>query len=214
MAETYHNWFDRGKALVQNHRQAKWLLGDWLLDAEYDENVDTAAKAFGKEYPNWIRKAAKSFSYQYDTFLEFRRVAKIFPEPTRVGALSWNHHRVVAAVEDTDQRDKWLQQALKRGWCVSELRTRIADKSQTPSEPSHYDFSKKERKLIASLARQTNLSQRHVTRLIVRYFLMHGDLKGFVGLNKKPSQRESYLTELRAKNGRKLRRWRFAGIAA
>ncbi len=214
MSITYEEWVELGEPLVENHRNAKWELGDWLLASEYNDEQAEVMRDLGQEYPNWIEKAAMYHRYKYDTFLEFRRVAKAFPKPTRVGALSWNHHRVVATVDGADERAKWLDKALKKGWSVNELRLKVADKNELDSAPSAYDLTKKEQQTLASLAKKTNLSERHVMRLMVRYFIMHADLVQFVDMNKTPAKRESYMTELRAKNGGKLKRWRTARVAA
>jgi hypothetical protein len=180
---TYQNWLKRGKPLVQNHRQAKWELGDWLLEGKYDETKDTVAKELGQEYPNWIRKAAEKYGYQYETFLEFRRVASLFPTPTRVGKLSWNHHRVVATVDDPKKRNGWLDRAIHKKWSVGELRQRVAQKASTNRR--EIDYTKADRKKLKDLSQQTSLAERHLVKLIVRWFISKVDHKAFVARYKK-----------------------------
>jgi hypothetical protein len=209
MSSEYSEWLELGRPLVDNHRDAKWRLGDWLAQAQYDEDIDEATKECGQPYANWIKDASQSFQYKYETFLEFRRVAKAFPEPTRVGALSWNHHRVVVTVADPDKRAEWLQKALKKGWTVGELRTKMEHKTQKQSQ---FTFSEPELKKIKDLVRKTNLPERDVVRMLAKKYLKEGDLKSFVDLYKveKPVTRIAYQTELKAKNGGTLKRYKAA----
>jgi hypothetical protein len=171
-AQEFQTWLQRGAPLVQNHKEAKWALGAWLLE------VDVAQAAGGVTgnwwphqpghipYSEWIKMAAQHYGYTYDTFLQFKRVAAAFPPATRV-ALSWHHHQSVAAIESAAVRAEWLSLAKFAGWSSKELQQKvaIAKAGLTMSEAVQ----------LSQIAAVVGIAPGEVQVLIVRQFLATND---------------------------------------
>ncbi len=70
--------------------QSNWRLGDLALQ------VETTRGRHGKG----LQEYADSIKANYSTLVEYRTVAKKFPE--RSGTISWSHYQVVAARDDAE----------------------------------------------------------------------------------------------------------------
>lgn len=172
-AQEFQAWLNRGAPLVQNHKQAKWALGDWLLEVD----VAHAASALTGDwwphqpahypYSTWVSMAAAHYGYAYDTFLQFKRVAAAFPAATRVAGLSWHHHQAVAAVEGPEVRAKWLSLAKFAPWSSKDLQTKVS--------LTKYGLSISEAVQLSELAAVLGMAAGEVQVLIVREFLRKDD---------------------------------------
>lgn len=72
-APAFEAWIQRGETFVQNHKQAKWALGEWLLESEKEEGLVNwqAFVNWPNELPkNWVKDAAAHFGCKCDTFLQ------------------------------------------------------------------------------------------------------------------------------------------------
>jgi hypothetical protein len=164
-------WLQRGAQLVQNHKQAKWALGDWLLEADNAERVPVWPNQYLKQglLPpyEWIKAAAAHYGYTYDTLLQFKRVAAAFPPATRVAALSWHHHQAVAAIAEPAVRAEWLQKAKLAGWSSKNLQEKVS--------LTKWGLSIPEALKMAELAWALGMAADKVQVLIVREFLDKND---------------------------------------
>ena len=170
-AQEFQTWLSRGAPLVQNHKQAKWALGDWLLEAER-QPFQWPHEIQGLPPSLWLKAAAEHYGYKYDTFLQFIRVARIFPPTTRVAGTSWHHHLAVAAIADPAVRAQWLSDAISRKWDAKELQKRVSI--------TKHGLSVQEALQVASLAAALNIDNNQVQVLMLREFLQQGDLEKFI----------------------------------
>lgn len=204
-------WLARGEIVLPKASLSKWEVADWLLDAE-DAYYDLVPLN-----QNWIRRAADYFKIDYYWLLEHRRVGKIFPPSTRVANLSFGHHRVIAAIEDSDARARWLSNAENQHWSVTRLRKEIAaDRAASiraigdDFKDNYYTYSAEELAQLKDLQARMNLSEKQLTVVIVRRMLRSTtDLTGFIDLYKAstPPRRVAYQLSLGARNGGTLKRW-------
>ena len=107
----YADWQDVGKVLQHMERSIQWWIGDWL---NYGE------RTYGETYA----QAVEATGMKTQTLMNYASVASRVHLGTRVGSLSWSHHREVAALPPEDQ-DRWLSQAEREGWPLAELRRRM-----------------------------------------------------------------------------------------
>ena len=93
-----------------------WGLGDLLLYGE-------ARGDYGEMYSQALDATKKS----YATLTQSVRVAKAYPPPERVAAVSWSHHREAAGIKDPAVRSELLYQAAREGWSRETLRERVQE---------------------------------------------------------------------------------------
>jgi hypothetical protein len=172
-AQEFQAWLQRGGPLVQNHKQAKWALGEWLLEVDASQAASVHNGNWWPYQPNhhpycsWIKDAAQHYGYAYDTFLQFKRVAAAFPPATRVAPLSWHHHQAVAAIEDPKVRAEWLSLAKFYGWSSKELQQKVAI--------AKAGLSMAEAVQMSQLAGVLGMAASEIQVLIVREFLCKDD---------------------------------------
>ena len=177
-AQEFQAWLQRGAPLVQNHKQAKWALGEWLLEVDVAQAASTHNGNWWPHQPNhypysgWIKDAAQHYGYTYDTFLQFKRVAAVFPPATRVAALSWHHHQAVAAVDDPAVRAEWLRTAKLFGWPAKDLQQKVA--------VTKTGLSMAEAMQMSQLAATLGIAVGEVQVLIVRQFLRSANVNEFI----------------------------------
>jgi hypothetical protein len=103
-------WFADVCALVSDHKKQQWRIGELLLYGQQNFDLN---EPVGGCFHFTLPMVAKATEYDESTLQEYRRVARVFPEPTRVGSLSWHHHQAVAAERFTpEQRDDLLNEAV------------------------------------------------------------------------------------------------------
>jgi hypothetical protein len=173
-SQEFQTWLSRGAPLVQNHKEAKWALGCWLLEADVAQAASAHTGNWWPDQPDhipysaWVKAAAQHYGYTYDTFLQFKRVAAVFPTPaTRVAALSWHHHQAVAAVDDAAVRAEWLALAARNRWAANELQQKVAIAKS--------GLSVAEALQLSQVAAALGMAPAQVQVLIVRQFLATND---------------------------------------
>jgi hypothetical protein len=112
-------WFEEVCALVSDHKKQQWRIGDLLLYGQQNFDVNEPT---GGCFHFTLPLVAKATGYDESSLQDFRRVARAFPEPTRVGDLSWHHHQAVASSRFTaEQRDDLLNDALAYKYSAKQL---------------------------------------------------------------------------------------------
>jgi len=100
-----------------------WALGDLLL---YSETRGT----YGEMYSQAMDVTRKS----YATLTQAVRMAKAYPQPERVSAISWSHHREAASIKDPQERATLLHRAADQGWSREDLRAHVQElKGEVPT---------------------------------------------------------------------------------
>lgn len=88
---------------------SSWALGDWLL---FGEGV------YGERYAQAVEATRRSKA----TLQDYARVALLIPRSRRRVELTFHHHRLVAkAAMQPAEQDRWLDEAIERGWSVEEM---------------------------------------------------------------------------------------------
>jgi hypothetical protein len=106
-------WQRIGRQMYLITDSSAWWWGDWLV--------------FGEDrYPDRYRRALTETSLEYQTLRNYAWVARRFPASRRRDKLSFQHHVVVAALDD-DAQEFWLSRAEEHGWSRNELRRRIRE---------------------------------------------------------------------------------------
>lgn len=106
-----HEWAAAGRRIGAVGRCIQWLLGDWIAYGN--------AK-FGERYA----RAGKITGYDTQTLMNMVYVASRFPVSRRRENLSWSHHETLAGLE-SDEQDRWLDQATAHRWSVADLRMMV-----------------------------------------------------------------------------------------
>jgi hypothetical protein len=136
-------WLARGRELVAAHNGSHWRLGDWCNENPY-RNPDS--KDDRCEYS----KLADEVGIARTTLWTVAWVARHVPTSIRIDALSFTHHRLIAALPETDQR-YWLARADKECLSVGALRKALktpaapADPEQSAETPAPTDPVKERR---------------------------------------------------------------------
>lgn len=103
-----NEWATVGRRIGAVGRCVQWLLGDWIAYGN---------EKFGERYS----RASKITGYDTQTLMNMVYVASRFSNSRRREALSWSHHETLAAL-DPDEQDRWLDEAVRHRWSVSDLR--------------------------------------------------------------------------------------------
>ncbi len=105
---SYGRWEAIGRALWALEWGRLWWLGDWLTYGE---------RAYGER----AAQAEALGGYDYATLSGAQWVCSRIDADRRRPALSFAHHREVAALEPAEQ-ERWLTAAAREGWSLQELR--------------------------------------------------------------------------------------------
>ncbi len=119
---SFHDWAMLFPVLDQLQRGADWALGDWL---NYGE-------------PRWGEDHADAIEITHleDGTLQNRAwVARRIPQDQRDDRLSYTHHRIVAPIDDPDDRTRWLEMAYEKGWSTRTLQAEIDQARSAALEP-------------------------------------------------------------------------------
>ncbi len=112
---------DITERVIRMGDSSNWWIGDALAYLE----------RFRRDYPEALALLDRTYSSQKVLRWVAERVAPV----TRVTALSWSHHRLVASFELDEQR-YWLDEALRQGFTVRELDGAIAVARGTSRPPA------------------------------------------------------------------------------
>jgi hypothetical protein len=113
----FDGWASRLSAAALAARGGLWWLGDCLIYGEDRWGADAASSVLGP-----VETACLSEG----TIRAAAWVARAIPPGDRWAALSWSHHREVAALPAA-VRQGWLEQAAVNGWTRAELRAALSD---------------------------------------------------------------------------------------
>jgi hypothetical protein len=149
-------WEKRGRAVARSDKnlcetkdKVQWELGDWLLAGEHDPNGLKAR----------LRKRAKEITgYTWGNLKNYMWVSGAIKSSRRRDTLSYSHHREVAKLDEKRQ-DKLLDDAVKKGWSIRDLRKAITAKKNKGVLPMpdkvpviHVQLDKKKYATITKLA--------------------------------------------------------------
>ena len=110
------DWTVCGLRLQQIHDASNWWIGDWLNAGE-------------QRYGEMYAQAASETNIPEDRLMILKHVALRVDPITRRKELSWSHHREVAKLEK-DEQAYWLNEAIKNGWSVRELKEALRKKGR------------------------------------------------------------------------------------
>ncbi len=110
----YDEWLDLMKTLVRLETAFQFAIGDALIygEAQYGEKYSQAMDATG---------------LSYQSLANMVWVAKHVPIHNRIPDVSWTHHRVIASVEQGDQK-AMLEWARDKGMSAVDLQAHISGK--------------------------------------------------------------------------------------
>lgn len=113
-----------GRFLGANFDAARWWIGEWLLFGE---------AVLGDRF----YQIADAVGLSESTLLDYRRVVERIARSRRNRALSWSHHRAVAAIKDPERQAYWLARAEDEELTTRELRDKIdAERARPGTETS------------------------------------------------------------------------------
>lgn len=112
-----------GVTLGRIHESMRWAIGDYILAGE---------QLFGQD----AYQLSESLGISPESRQQYVRVSQAIEPPRRRGELTWSHHRAVASLEAEDQ-DRWLADAVEKGWTKGELETRMRTVGEF--EPTYTD---------------------------------------------------------------------------
>jgi hypothetical protein len=133
-------WLEVGKRIFTAHSAVQWWIGDWLKEGEvfyFDTEGGTVHYAQldgtvvdytykGQDVRSPETEALNLVAgYSRDTLLEFKRVARIFDKPIRIGTLRWGHHQVAAALPTAEARLEALEVADRNKMSVANFRVYV-----------------------------------------------------------------------------------------
>lgn len=104
-------WQSIGEQIIKIGDSTAWWIADWI---NYGQ----------QKFPDRYRKAAAKTNLSYQTLRNYAWVARRFPISRRRAELSFQHHALVAGLEEQEQ-DRWLERALERGLSATELRKQL-----------------------------------------------------------------------------------------
>ena len=124
---SYARWEAIGRALWAMEWGHRWWLGDWLSYGE---------RAYGER----AAQAEALSGYDYATLSTARWVCGRIEVGRRHPALSFAHHREVAALDPVEQ-ERWLAAAAREGWSLRELRA-VLQAVPTPLDALRRDWAR------------------------------------------------------------------------
>ena len=107
----FDEWMKLGEALKKANKTLQWWIGDWLNFGE-------------RKYGSMYGQAIDSTGYDYGTLANFKYVADKVEFSLRSENLSFNHHLLVAKLDEKQQKF-WLKEAEKKDLSIKELKTAI-----------------------------------------------------------------------------------------
>jgi hypothetical protein len=133
-------WLDVGRRILSAHSAVQWWIGDWLKEGEaFYSGTEGGTIRYTQLDGEVVHYAYKGLDvrspetealnlvpgYSRDTLLEFRRVARIFDKPIRIGTLRWGHHQVAAALPTAEARQEALEVADRSKLSVAKFRNYV-----------------------------------------------------------------------------------------
>ena len=118
---TYEQLEAVGGLLGRMHQSLRFAIGDWLRLME-------------ERFPEKWSQGAEVLGISEEGMREYLRVSEKVPRSIRREALSWSHHRAVAALEAPEQKE-WLDKAETECLSHHELRDRLRSDPEPDLEP-------------------------------------------------------------------------------
>lgn len=110
---TWEQWVEAGSTLQQIHKSVRWWIGDWLNFGD---------SKFGEKYA----QAVDELGISRDSLIDYAYVARSVPANLRNPLLSWSCHKAVAPdYLNLDDKEHWLNTAVREGWDTRRLRYEI-----------------------------------------------------------------------------------------
>lgn len=110
-AQSFEEWAAFGQFLREVEVGLQWAVGDWLNQGEI-------------RYRDTYRGAALALGFEVSTLRDLSYVAGNVKLSVRTDALSFNHHKLIAAMDPQVQR-LWLARAVAGKWSVAEMRDQM-----------------------------------------------------------------------------------------
>lgn len=129
-------WKLLGKVLERLEGAIQWLIGDWVLQAEYK---------WGEKYD----VVAQKTGYSPATLKDYVYVARNVKMSVRTDKLSFGHHKRVADLPEEDQR-AWLEWAVSQNASISQLRKAL----KPPTPPDGLSEEEQQASMFEQLLRQ------------------------------------------------------------
>lgn len=107
----FESWIKIGESLKSANKTLQWWIGDWLNFGE---------RKYGEKYTQVL----EAVDYENKTLRDFKWVSGAVKLSVRNDNLSFNHHRLVAKLEEKEQ-SKWLLKAEQEDWSTREFKTAI-----------------------------------------------------------------------------------------
>ena len=109
-----------GGLLGRMHQSLRFAIGDWLLLME-------------TRFPEKFSQAAEVLGISEEGMREYLRVSEKVPRSVRKEQLSWSHHRAVATLEPSEQKE-WLRTAVTERLSHHQLRDRLRPEVEVEPE--------------------------------------------------------------------------------
>ncbi|MBK9122828.1 MAG: hypothetical protein IPM16_06860 [Chloroflexi bacterium] len=110
-AQNFEEWAAFGQFLREVEAGLQWAIGDWLNQGEI-------------RYRDTYMGAAVGLGFEVATLRDFAYVARSVKLSVRTDALSFNHHKLIAAMDPQMQR-LWLARAVAANWSIGEMRDQL-----------------------------------------------------------------------------------------
>lgn len=117
----FDEWAELGRRLLDAYIHLRWWVGDWLHHGE---------RLYGAQYLDIPAR----LDLEESTVSDYQWVASSVPPERRRSALSWTHHRIVAALPD-DAQVELLDAAEGNGWRVRQLQDEVRRRRPQCSSP-------------------------------------------------------------------------------
>jgi hypothetical protein len=112
----YERIIERLKALAVNLGSYMWEIGDLLLEADAEYNVQNLGipsyMLIGTHPPNFWKQMSDTVGLSVASLKLYANVARAFPPAKRFTELTWSHHLAAHIYED---RDKYLRKCVDAG---------------------------------------------------------------------------------------------------
>jgi hypothetical protein len=120
----YPEWLAAGRRIGAMGRASNWWIGDWIR---------YGTERWGEKYVD----AARLTGYDIHSLRNMAYIASRFQSSLRRDDLTWSHHALLAALDQSEQRG-WLDRASAERLSVADLRTelRSAQRAQRQSPDS------------------------------------------------------------------------------
>lgn len=117
-------WKAQGTKLVNGDSEHQWGIARW---------IDEGAKKFG--ISRALDEGMTATGMTRGTLKVFLHTSRNVKELTRVNGLYFGHHRLVAALTESEQKT-WLHRALNRKWSVATFAEKLKGTKSAACRPS------------------------------------------------------------------------------